>query len=143
MYDAHAKLDSYKEGWLSLATGADRAMFISAATSTLWDGCDPPKGSSWEACYYRIYSRLVCGDKDGVRVAVNDFSGGVAGNKPPSQTQHRKLSRVSKFVPGDHYHVADLDTKFNTLDEAIEAIEKTGRTYAGLTEKYVYPNQSD
>lgn len=43
---------------------------------------------------------------------------------------------VSKFIPGEHYHV--LNTKFDTLDDAINYLNAKGYQYAGLTETHVY-----
>jgi hypothetical protein len=45
-----------------------------------------------------------------------------------------KILQVHKFNPGQHFHV--LDTKFDTLDEAIRHLEANGYQYGGLQEKY-------
>ena len=58
------------------------------------------------------------------------------------KAQDRMPSReVSKFIPGDHYHVADR--KFDTLEAAQEYIRSRGWRYAGLTEKHVYSTSGD
>ncbi|KKN96853.1 hypothetical protein LCGC14_0164970 [marine sediment metagenome] len=55
----------------------------------------------------------------------------------------RKFATVSKFVPGDHFHVKILgdQQKFDTLAEAQEFIVLKGYTYGKLIEKHVYTRE--
>ena len=47
---------------------------------------------------------------------------------------------ISRFQPGDHYHV--LDTKFNTWIEALEYLEKNGYR-RGSTHTVYVPREGD
>jgi hypothetical protein len=59
---------------------------------------------------------------------LNDWNG---------QAPDRPGVRVSKFVPGEHFHV--LNEKFLSLDDAIKHLKSKGYEYDGLDEKFVYP----
>src|SRR4051812_30340058 len=48
----------------------------------------------------------------------------------------RQSVHVSRFTPGEHYHV--LGVKFDTLAEAQQHLEREGYNYAGLREVHVY-----
>lgn len=54
------------------------------------------------------------------------------------RVQGRAYALVSRFVPGDHYHC--LDTKHDTLSEAIEHIRRKGRVFGGIMEKHLPAN---
>jgi hypothetical protein len=46
---------------------------------------------------------------------------------------------VSKFTPGNHYHV--LSVKFDTLEEAQQHLLSKGYQFGGLVEKHVYATE--
>lgn len=131
-YDPHAKLSENKEGWLALGIN-EGGRFAQAAASELLRDCKVgyDKKLSWEVAYHMIRSAIAREDKDAVRVYVNDWT----------NWDGRKTALVSKFMPGEHYHV--LDTKFNTLDEARRHLSREGYDYAGLKEVYVPKTEGD
>ena len=124
---ARQKLSPHKEGWLALGINHGAPFSTRAALELLEDV--PNYGDGWEsreAQYHILRAAMAREDFEACRMHVNDWS---ALKGRPSKT-------VSKFLPGDHYHV--LDTKFDTLDEAINHLEARGYRYGGLQEKHVY-----
>lgn len=78
-----------------------------------------------ETHYWMLYSALNRQDKRTARIYLGDWSG-----------RRERTARVSKFVPGDHYHA--LGEKFGTLAEAIQHLETCGYRFGGLHESYFY-----
>ena len=54
---------------------------------------------------------------------------------------HRPSAVVSKFIPGEHYHV--LGTKFNSLLEAKAHLNRKGYKFGGVEEKFLYTHEGD
>lgn len=98
-------------------------------TSTLLRLVDLTPKYSREMMYWSIVSALNRYDYDCVRRYVRMWS---ASPVEPS------VWDVSKYIPGDHYHVKAAGVKFDTLDEAIEFIRKSGAVFGRLWEKFVY-----
>lgn len=116
------RLDPYLESWLSLATTPSdyRGLFIAKAASEITSQC--PHGAGWEARWELLRSAMNRYDVEAVRRFAQDW-----GCK-----DHAVTALVTMFTPGEHYHVAALERKYDTLTAAIEAIEKAGMNYGGL-----------
>lgn len=84
-----------------------------------------------EAHYYMLLSAFARKDAKAVRRFLRDWSG---------RSKQPRIA-VSKFIPGDHYHV--LDEKFDTLEAATAHLQKHGYVYGGLHEKHVYVKDGD
>ena len=105
-----------------VALGCNGGAFAHHASSKLLSmrGC-------WSSVrYWMLISAFSRGDQRGVLRFLDDW---VKQDRLPK-------AQVSKFVPGEHYHV--LGVKFDTLDEAQRHLRSRGYQYGGLTEKYVY-----
>ena len=123
-YDPEAKLDEYKEGCIALSRNGGR--FLSYAASELTSGLPHDPRCGWEVRYWLVYSALNRGDVRAARVFVNDWS----------NHRSRPGARVTKWVPGDHFHT--LGERFNTLDEAINHLRNRGYEYDGFSETHAY-----
>jgi hypothetical protein len=53
----------------------------------------------------------------------------------------RGIQNVSKFIPGQHFHT--MGTKFDSLAEAVEHIEKNGGMLGRIIEQHFYSNEGD
>jgi hypothetical protein len=53
----------------------------------------------------------------------------------------RPKTDISKFVPGEHYHV--LDKKFDSFGEACQYLEKCGYGFGRLKEVHIYAKEGD
>lgn len=82
---------------------------------------------SREMMYWSIVSALARYDFDCVRRYVLDWASSPV--EPP-------VWDVSKFIPGDHYHVNGA--KFDTLDEAKDYIGRQGAAFGQFRERFVY-----
>lgn len=119
MSNPRAKLNEEQESLLHLAMSGGR--FVSYAATQLTH--DIP----YEECRFDILrSCLARHDIEQARVFINDWT----------SSKYKTKVNVSKFVPGDHYHV--LGTKFDTLEQAIAHIRSQGHEYGRLIEKFVY-----
>lgn len=81
--------------------------------------------------YYMLISALNRGDNRCAAMYLDDWV----------KQDHMPKATVSKFVPGDHYHV--FGTKFDTLEEAQRHLWTKGYTFGGLVEKHVYNRDGD
>jgi hypothetical protein len=73
--------------------------------------------------YHSVFAAHARGDWVAVRRYLADWS-------------NAQVVRVTKFHPGDHYHV--LGIKFDTLDLARRHLEFEGCLFGGLDETFVY-----
>jgi hypothetical protein len=80
---------------------------------------------------WMLHSALARQDKRTARIYLQDWK----------SQDRRPTARVSKFIPGEHYHV--LDTKFDSFGEAQRYLFARGYTYGGLQESHVYANAGD
>lgn len=124
-YNPRAKLDNYKEGWLVLGI-TEGGAFASRAASELLRGIPSNPLCGHDTMWYMLRSAMAREDYEACRIYVNDWS---RRRSPPSE-------RVSKFIPGQHYHC--LGEKFDTLDLAIRHLKLNGYAYGGLKEVHVY-----
>jgi hypothetical protein len=89
---------------------------------------------SREVIYWSIVSALKRFDYECARRYVRDWASKGERLEPP-------VWDVSKFVPGDHFHVNG--TKFNTLKEATSYIASKGAKFGRVWEKHVYTRPGD
>lgn len=125
MYDPRAKLSKENEGWLALGIN-EGGSFAAHAASELVRDLPHDEFCPCEIKYYILRSAMAREDFEACRIHINDWS----------QRRSRPSAMVSKFIPGEHYHV--LGEKFDTLDEAQQYLRSRGYVYGGLTEKHVY-----
>ena len=78
---------------------------------------------------YMVESALARGDEERALKHLQDM--------PRSKPR----CRVSKFIPGEHYHV--LDRKFDTYTAALGYAEQQGYVVEGLYERHVYTRDGD
>lgn len=78
--------------------------------------------------YWCIYALHRNGDWEGVKTQLRYRS-------------KRRVSYVTKFYPGDHYHC--LGVKFDTYREAEEHLEQEGYICGGLKEQHTYIHSGD
>lgn len=81
--------------------------------------------------YWMLYSALARQDKRGARIYLQDWKA----------EDHKPKAHVSKFIPGEHFHV--LDKKFSSLSIAQDYLSKRGYRYGGLHETYIDPKIGD
>lgn len=112
--------DEYAEGLVHLGVLGD--LFAEYAASRLLS----EYGIYSNVYFWMLVSAFNRGDKEAVRRFLTDWK----------EMARKPSAVVSKFVPGDHYHV--LDTKFDTLEEAMEYLHRRGHNYGGLKETHVY-----
>lgn len=111
-------LEDDAEGLIALGLLGGR--FAQYAASHLLSG-------HWaEVRYWMLVSCFARQDAKTVRIYLTDWK----------VQDRRPKAKVSKFVPGQHYHV--LNVKFDTLDEAMEHLRRKGYEYGGLSETHVY-----
>ncbi len=116
------RLDDEAEEWIALATTPSeyRWMFVARAAQVVAAKC----GSDIEfslRCEL-IASKLNRFDVDGVRRFAIDLGA----------SDGTTRMAVTQFIPGNHFHVADIGKKFDSLAKAVTAIEKAGHEYSGL-----------
>lgn len=87
-----------------------------------------------EVVYWSIVSALKRYDYGCVRKYVRMWASSPV--EPP-------VWDVSKFVPGDHYHVGKAGKKFDTLDEAKKFINNSGALFGRFYEEFVYARQGE
>ncbi len=76
--------------------------------------------------YWILISNFNRGDTKNIRQYLDDWR----------KQDHQPKKEIFKFTPGEHYHV--MNTKFDSLDNAIDYLRQHGYAYAGLVEKHVY-----
>ncbi len=118
-------LDEESEGLIALG-------FLGSPFNSYAAGRLLSRNSCWSECrYWMLVSALNRHDRVTARIYLHDW---------PAQDRKPK-AKVSKFVPGDHWHV--LGTKFDTLQEAIGYLQSRGYVYAGFSETYLPKVEGD
>ena len=92
-----------------------------------WSRHDNTRLSEVQRCM--VESALARGDEERALKHLQDM--------PSSKPR----CRVSKFIPGEHYHV--LDRKFDTYTAALGYAEQRGYVVDGLYEQHVYTRDGD
>lgn len=114
-----------QKGYLALAMNGGQLLHH-AAYQLLREG----RPSYSETRYWMLVSTLNRQDRKTAALYLDDWT------EQDRRGNRKRTARVSKFTPGDHYHV--LGEKFGTLDEAISHARSNGYEYGGLDEQYVY-----
>lgn len=118
-------LDDESESLLALGMMAGNFRSYAVGSLLSHHGC-------WtEIRSWMLHSALARQDKRTARIYLQDWK---------AQDRRPKV-KVSKFIPGEHYHV--LDTKFDSLSEAQQYLFGRGYTYGGLNEVHVYAKDGD
>ena len=120
---AVARLDECEESWLSLAAtiGPYRSSFISKAAAAVIVRC--PK-SSVSVGFELLVSALTRYDIDAARRFAWDWG--------YRRQDSVRIADITLHIPGEHFHVAELDRKFSTLGDVQAEIEKAGLTIGRL-----------
>lgn len=106
------------------------------ALDELLDNCDQETRNARDVRFYMLLAHVNTQDPAGIRRLCNYWWdwGRVPRNAP-------RIANVSKFNPGEHYHV--LGEKFGTLDEAKAHLRRNRYEFGRLIEEFFYPRQGD
>ena len=126
--------------WRRFSEGCDGVgryainQLVDVALRELLDRCNIQGYDQRECRYWMLMAHVNCQSPMGVRKHINYWWnwGG---------ERQKKFVDVHRYVPGEHYHC--MDTKFDTLGEAKEHIQKNGGVFGKLHYKHVYAKEGD
>ena len=98
--------------------------------------CDQETRDACGVRYWILMAHVNTQDIGGCRALLNYWWDWSRGARPGPV-----MVNISKFTPGEHYHVRDR--KFDTLGEAQAYIRRQGWEFGQFLEEFVYPTSGD
>lgn len=110
--------------------------FVREDLQELLARCDRETRIAGDVRYYMLLAHVNTQDIAGCRELLNYWWDWSRGARPGPV-----VVNISKFTPGEHYHVRD--EKFNTMAEARAYIKQQGWEFGQFLEEHVYATSGD